>query len=321
MPNMEELLNQISVEITRHHTKELNISKNDLDYAYGQMKLSKETVELFHCHSPDNCTAINVNFAKEMNQWRLKDRLPEERKYVINNHQIDSMIEAPFGVITAFPDDPNPLFNANAGTISSSNSTSSSRSTVNATTQTETEECKDTYDTNLTAALWKTEFAIAEFEQQNRSLNIELANLKNALCSANRSRAMAKENATRAEFKLEISERVTSDLFDENKELKNQIEEATSKAESLQSQLLEPNKTNILLNEKLDAFDVANKQFKEILDKKDTRLKDQANIDKLTKQLQIMRVEIDIQRAEDVIRCKTEPIPSVDNVNPTLIFL
>ena len=165
-----------------------------------------------------------------MNQWRLKDRLPEERKYVIYNQQIDSMIKAPFGAITAFPDDPKPFFNDNASTISSSISTSSSRSTVNATTQTETEECKDTYDTNLTAALWKTEFAIAEFEQQNRSLNIELANLKNALCSANRSRAMAKENATRAESKLEISERVTSDLFDENKELKNQIEEATSKA-------------------------------------------------------------------------------------------
>ena len=43
MPNMEELLNQISVEITRDRTKELNISKIDLDYAYGQMKLSKET--------------------------------------------------------------------------------------------------------------------------------------------------------------------------------------------------------------------------------------------------------------------------------------
>ena len=40
---MEELLNQISVEITRDRTKELNISKIDLDYAYGQMKLSKET--------------------------------------------------------------------------------------------------------------------------------------------------------------------------------------------------------------------------------------------------------------------------------------
>ena len=40
---MEELLNQISVEITTDRTKELNISKIDLDYAYGQMKLSKET--------------------------------------------------------------------------------------------------------------------------------------------------------------------------------------------------------------------------------------------------------------------------------------
>ena len=43
MPNMEELLNQISVEITRNRTKEMNISKIDLDYAYGQKKLSKET--------------------------------------------------------------------------------------------------------------------------------------------------------------------------------------------------------------------------------------------------------------------------------------
>ena len=247
-----------------------------------------------------------------MNQWRLKDRLPEERKYVIYNHQIGSLIKAPFGVITVFPDDPNPLFNDNTSTCSSSISTPASmeshhdnprishnkQPTVNATTQTKNEEWIDTPDTNLTAALWKTEFAIAEFEQQNRSLKIELANLKNALCSSNRSRAMAKENANRAEFKLEISEKVTSDLFDENKELKNQIEEATSNAESLQTQLLESNKTNILLKEKLDAFDVANKQFKEILDKKDTRLKDQAIIDKLIKQLQIMRVEIDIQRAE-----------------------
>ena len=263
---------------------------------------------------PDNCPAIKVTLPKEMNQWRLKDRLPEERKYVVYNHQLDSMIKAPFGVITAFPDDPNPLFNDNTSTISSSDSTSSfrevsadnphipsnTRSTGNATTQTGNEEWTDTPDTNLTAALWKTEFAIAEFEQQNRSLNIELANLKNALCSANRSRAMAKESANRAEFKLEISERVTSDLFDENKELKSQIEEATSKAESLQSELLESNKTNILLKEKLDAFDVANKRFKEILDKKDTKLKDQTEIDKLVKQLQTMRVEIDIQRAEAI---------------------
>ena len=40
---MEELLNQISVEITKDRTKKLMISKIDLDYAYGQMMLSEET--------------------------------------------------------------------------------------------------------------------------------------------------------------------------------------------------------------------------------------------------------------------------------------
>ena len=43
MPNMEELLNQISVEITRDRRAQLFLSKIDLDYAYGQMKLSDET--------------------------------------------------------------------------------------------------------------------------------------------------------------------------------------------------------------------------------------------------------------------------------------
>ena len=43
MPNMEGLLNQISVEITKDRTKELRISKIDFDYAYDQMMLSEET--------------------------------------------------------------------------------------------------------------------------------------------------------------------------------------------------------------------------------------------------------------------------------------
>ena len=43
IPNMEEVLSQISVEITKDRTKELRISKIDLDYAYCQMMLSEET--------------------------------------------------------------------------------------------------------------------------------------------------------------------------------------------------------------------------------------------------------------------------------------
>ena len=37
------ILNQISVEITRDRTMQVFISKTDLDYVYGQMKLSKGT--------------------------------------------------------------------------------------------------------------------------------------------------------------------------------------------------------------------------------------------------------------------------------------
>ena len=43
MPNMEELVKQILVEITRDRTVQLLISKIDLDYPYGQMKLAEET--------------------------------------------------------------------------------------------------------------------------------------------------------------------------------------------------------------------------------------------------------------------------------------
>ena len=129
---------------------------------------------------------------------------------------------------------------------------------------------------------------------------MELSNLKASLNCASRSRANAKINRARAESKLEISEKVTSDLFEENKEIKQQLEEVTSKAESLQSDLLESNKTNILLKKKLDEYDLANKRFQESLNKKAAQIKEQTEIEKLVKQLQVMRVEIDIQRAEAI---------------------
>ena len=74
----------------------------------------------------------------------------------------------------------------------------------------------------------------------------------------------------------------------------------TSKAESLQSELLQSNKTNILLKKKLDEYDLANKRFQESLNKKVAQIKEQTEIKKLVKQLQVMRVEIDIQRAEPI---------------------
>ena len=155
-------------------------------------------------------------------------------------------------------------------------------------------------DCQLTASLWNTEFAIAEFEQQNKNILNELNNLKVCLRRANRSRANAETNAERTEPKIEISEKITSDLFEENKDVKQQLEEATPKAESLQSELLEANKTNILLKKKMDDYDLAHKRFQEYLTKKTNQIKDQAEVEKLVKQLQVMKVEIDIQRAEAI---------------------
>ena len=57
MPNMEELLYQTLTEVTRLQNESLWISKIDLKYAYGQLKLSKETRR--QCNLPK--TGGNVN--------------------------------------------------------------------------------------------------------------------------------------------------------------------------------------------------------------------------------------------------------------------
>ena len=46
MPNMEELISRISREIADGETDLIWISKLDLDYAYGQMQLSKHAKDL-----------------------------------------------------------------------------------------------------------------------------------------------------------------------------------------------------------------------------------------------------------------------------------
>ena len=283
--------------------------------------------EVRHFNKKLNCSVVIpanrsssliVNLPKDLNRWRLKDRISDERKHVIYNHDLNSLIKAPFGVVAAFPDDPNPVFNSPSSSsylpsTSSSqiahicntpNTPNSNRSNSIETTsigiQTETEKWDTQTDSQLTASLWSTEFAIAEFEQQNKNLLIELNNLKVSLKCASISRANAKINADRAESKLEISERFTSDLFEKKKEVKQKLEEATSKAESLQSEMLESNKTNILLKKKLDEYDLANERFRESLNKKAAQIKEQTETEKLVKQLQVMRVEIDIQRAEAI---------------------
>ena len=48
MPKTEELLKQMSIERTRVQNEPLWISEVDLEYAYGQLKLSDDTS--IHCN-------------------------------------------------------------------------------------------------------------------------------------------------------------------------------------------------------------------------------------------------------------------------------
>ena len=243
---------QASKRLEIQRDRESNIDTDDPQFItflqYGIRKdcnewsLPRSIGEVRHFNKKVNCSLVipanrsstlMVNLPKDLNQWRLKDRIPDERKNVIYNHDSNSLSKAPFGVVTALPDDPNPIFDSSSSSYLPSNSSSqidlkcttpnSNRSNSIETTsigiQTDPENFNFNSDTQLTKSLWETQFAIAEFSQQNRNLLMELSNLKVSLNCANRPRANAKINADRAESKLEISERVTSDLIEENEEV------------------------------------------------------------------------------------------------------
>ena len=57
MPNMDELRNQISTELSKNDHDAIWISVIDLDYAYGRMKLAPETSK--HCNF--TVTGENMN--------------------------------------------------------------------------------------------------------------------------------------------------------------------------------------------------------------------------------------------------------------------
>ena len=59
----------------------------------------------------------------------------------------------------------------------------------------------------------------------------------------------------------------------------------TFKAESLQSELSEANKTIFLLKQKLDEYDLANRRSGESLTSKTNQMKDQSEAEKLVNQL------------------------------------
>ena len=162
----------------------------------GEVKLFSKKLNCSEVIPANRSSSLVVNLPKDLNQWRQKDRIPDERKYVIYNHDSNSLIKAPFGVVTAFPDDPNRVFNSpssssylpsnsssqidkNCITPNTSNSLmnrSNSFETASIRIQTETEIWDTLSDSQMPASLWST-----EIEQQNKKLLIELKSFSVAL--------------------------------------------------------------------------------------------------------------------------------------------
>ena len=147
-----------------------------LSRSFGGIKIFNRKLNCSLTIPANYSSNLVVNLPKGLNQWRLKCQLPDERKYVIYNHNLKALIKAPLGVVTAFPDDPCPINSSHCNSqesIASSCNTSScsgtklkpyTPKTVSTTTQTERECSNFQTDTQLTKSLWETEFAIAEFE-------------------------------------------------------------------------------------------------------------------------------------------------------------
>ena len=85
MPNMEELLNPISVVKIRDRTKPLLMSDTDLEYAYGQFQLSEETSK--HCVFAITGGQFNGSFRCKKGPYGLVD-VP-----TIFQEQIDQTLE------------------------------------------------------------------------------------------------------------------------------------------------------------------------------------------------------------------------------------
>ena len=109
----------------------------------GEVRLFNEKMNCSVVIPANRSSTLMVNLPKDLNQWRLKDRLPDEKKYVIYNHHLNALIKVPFGVVTAFPNDPNPFFSSH----------SHSQESLTSSCNTSLSETKSKFCTNNTVSI------------------------------------------------------------------------------------------------------------------------------------------------------------------------
>ena len=89
MPNMEELLNQISVEITRDQTKKLIILKIDLDDAYDTKSIRRKSTRkkvktILDLNHPENQKQLTSFLGAIQNLAEFLPRLSEKTEKLRN---------------------------------------------------------------------------------------------------------------------------------------------------------------------------------------------------------------------------------------------
>ena len=72
----------------------------------GEVRLLNKKLNCSVVIPANRSSTLMVNLPKDLDQWRLKDRIPDERKNFIYNPDLNSLIKAPFGVLTAFQTTP-----------------------------------------------------------------------------------------------------------------------------------------------------------------------------------------------------------------------
>ena len=117
-------------------------------------------------------------------------------------------------------------------------------------------------DKNKKKTLWESEIAVVEIEPQNLALSLKLENINVSLRSSSHSKAKVKHE-------LEKSERLTSDLFAENMEAKQSLDETVSGVESIQFAMLESKKTNILWKKNFTHKTLLRKRSRDSFNRKD----------------------------------------------------
>ena len=60
----------------------------------GDIKISNKKLNWSLSVPPNFSSNLVVNLPKDLNQWRLKDRLPDERKSVKYNQNLNALIKA-----------------------------------------------------------------------------------------------------------------------------------------------------------------------------------------------------------------------------------